>query len=334
MTQVVIVDLDGTFADCRHRLHHVTEGNRNWDEFFKTMGDDPMVEQIYEVCWAMVQAGYRIFICTGRPEDYREVTTEWLMAHNIPYDMLLMRPKGDFIADHIVKQRMLDHIQNELGRDIFMVIDDRQSVVDMWRANGLYVLQPKLESPDYYPESAHLTIMVGPAGAGKTSWALGEWGYIDFGGYAVNHGIHPSHVISADQIRQDVLGDFKSREHGDQIFGIIRELAQARLTRGLPTVIDATHLHRKQRLANVTIVPPTVPVTYVVINRSMEEKFRDGGWRNDIETPEGQKHFMQKHEDTFQAQKKDIMRGDDLPNVTVWDLSTFGTATLMKAANR
>ena len=31
----VVVDLDGTVADCTHRLHHIRgRGRKNWDAFF------------------------------------------------------------------------------------------------------------------------------------------------------------------------------------------------------------------------------------------------------------------------------------------------------------
>jgi len=36
--QTIIVDLDGTLADVKHRLKHVqTPGKKNWDAFFKAM---------------------------------------------------------------------------------------------------------------------------------------------------------------------------------------------------------------------------------------------------------------------------------------------------------
>jgi hypothetical protein len=52
---------------------------------------------------------------------------------------LLMRKDGDFRADHIVKQEILDkHIDKER---VLFVLDDRQQVVDMWRRNGLVCFQ-------------------------------------------------------------------------------------------------------------------------------------------------------------------------------------------------
>lgn len=32
--KTVIFDLDGALCDISHRLHHIKNGNKNWDAFF------------------------------------------------------------------------------------------------------------------------------------------------------------------------------------------------------------------------------------------------------------------------------------------------------------
>ena len=51
-----------------------------------------------------------------------------------------MRKDGDQRADHIVKREILDHIR-KAGFEPVLVFDDRQSVVDMWRDQGIRVAQ-------------------------------------------------------------------------------------------------------------------------------------------------------------------------------------------------
>lgn len=42
--RAAIIDIDGTLADCRHRLHHVLPGRkRDWDAFFGEMDDDDLI---------------------------------------------------------------------------------------------------------------------------------------------------------------------------------------------------------------------------------------------------------------------------------------------------
>ena len=51
-----------------------------------------------------------------------------------------MRKDGDQRADHIVKREILAQIRNA-GFEPVLVFDDRQSVVDMWRDQGIRVAQ-------------------------------------------------------------------------------------------------------------------------------------------------------------------------------------------------
>ena len=49
-----------------------------------------------------------------------------------------MRYRTNYESDEILKLRMID---NGLKERIQWIVDDRQRVVDMWRENGLKVLQ-------------------------------------------------------------------------------------------------------------------------------------------------------------------------------------------------
>jgi hypothetical protein len=51
-----------------------------------------------------------------------------------------MRGDGDKRPDHIVKKIILSDMR-KVGLDPVLVFDDRQSVVDMWRGEGLTCLQ-------------------------------------------------------------------------------------------------------------------------------------------------------------------------------------------------
>jgi hypothetical protein len=137
----VIVDLDGTLADCTHRLHHVREGRRkNWDAFFAACHlDEP-----HEVVVALVKAlqrDHRLIFCSGRPERTRDATEGWLQRHlGVNKPDLYMRGDRDRRGDDIVKRELLARIRSD-GFDPRLAIDDRQRVVDMWRAEGLVCAQ-------------------------------------------------------------------------------------------------------------------------------------------------------------------------------------------------
>ncbi|WP_424244118.1 hypothetical protein Dip510_001310 [Elusimicrobium posterum] len=138
---VVFFDIDGTLADITHRRHYVEGGKKNWAAFNKNMDRDipntPIVE-LYNTLWD--SGMYEVIILSGREDVNRKVTEQWLTWNEIPFGRLLMRKKGDYRPDNIIKEEFLTAIRAE-GKEVLFVIDDRQQVVDMWRRNGVTCLQ-------------------------------------------------------------------------------------------------------------------------------------------------------------------------------------------------
>ena len=154
MKDIIICDLDGTLANCEHRVHHVqrVDGNGlkrkpDWDAFYAGVKGDTVNEAVHRVLWdvvgpSSVNPWFDLIFCSGRPERCRKDTEAWLLnvagLSKIDFT-LLMRKDGDFRADYIVKQELLDaHIDKSR---VLFVLDDRQQVVDMWRRNGLTCFQ-------------------------------------------------------------------------------------------------------------------------------------------------------------------------------------------------
>jgi 5'(3')-deoxyribonucleotidase len=142
-TKCILVDLDGTLANCEHRQHYVQgPGKKNWKSFFAHMYDDEVNEPLNEVLKVLHQY-YDIYFVTARPNDYYGVTVRWLLEKGgwmkNEYS-ILMRKSGDFRQDSIVKQEILNDIKDG-GSQILMVFDDREQVVKMWRDNGLFCCQ-------------------------------------------------------------------------------------------------------------------------------------------------------------------------------------------------
>jgi FMN phosphatase YigB (HAD superfamily) len=139
--RTVLFDLDGTIADIKHRRKFLEQSSPDWKSFNKLMGNDkpnlPLVE-LYKTLWESCK--YELIILTGRHEEYRKLTEQWLTWNEIPFSKLIMRADKDFRADHIVKEEMLSFLRSS-GNEILFVVDDRQQVVDMWRRNGVICLQ-------------------------------------------------------------------------------------------------------------------------------------------------------------------------------------------------
>lgn len=131
---VILVDVDGTLADVRHRLRHIKgPGKKNWKAFFELMDrDTPIAETI---AWVRELAKENsIVILTGRPEEYRVRTERWLRNQEIPFEKLVMRPRGDHRPDYVVKAEVLREVPQER---IKLVIEDREPVCAMWRQKGV-----------------------------------------------------------------------------------------------------------------------------------------------------------------------------------------------------
>ena len=158
---VVIFDLDGTLAniDERREKSMKSDGKLDWDIFFDADNiklDIPNAPVIK--CAQMFHNdGFRIIIFSGRNDRSFHTTVEWLKIHEVPHDLLVMRPdkfKEDswpiadgnpatpdmrFMPDEILKKKMLDIFVDI--NDVFLVVDDRDKVVKMWRDLGLNTFQ-------------------------------------------------------------------------------------------------------------------------------------------------------------------------------------------------
>ena len=103
-------------------------------------GDTPNqpVVELYKTLWH--SQNYQLILVSGRGEEHRKITETWLTWNAIPFAQLLMRPLNDFRSDVEIKQEILDQLRAE-GKEISFVVDDRNSVVEMWRRNGIICLQ-------------------------------------------------------------------------------------------------------------------------------------------------------------------------------------------------
>ena len=96
-----------------------------------------------KVTWALgiafLAMSLAMTIVSARNDKNRAVTEQWLANYGIHYDALYMRKDGDYRRDSVFKQELLDNIR---GEDLIeRVYDDRNQVVDMWRANGIDCIQ-------------------------------------------------------------------------------------------------------------------------------------------------------------------------------------------------
>lgn len=141
---VVLCDLDGTLCDIGHRLSFVKnlpEGQKkDWKKFFEAIEDDKLRESTAQILYDAIDAQKEIVFVSARPDTYRKETELWLKNNfNDLYTTLIMRNGGDTREDTIVKKEILDTYFKDTSV-IHKVIDDRPSVIRMWKEQGLNVV--------------------------------------------------------------------------------------------------------------------------------------------------------------------------------------------------
>lgn len=116
---------------------------KDWYTFYSRVSQDTPISPIIDLARILRNACYRILVVSGRPISWGDLeigkeTVKWLAENNVIYDHIFMRNSGDGREDTIVKQEILDKLPKDR---IAYVLDDRDSVVKMWRDNGLTCLQ-------------------------------------------------------------------------------------------------------------------------------------------------------------------------------------------------
>lgn len=150
----VIFDLDGTLAINDHREHFLQQNPKDWKSFFDACPQDT---PNHYVIWLfkILQTRVKVFICSGRPDSHWYETAQWLALHtSVPINHavgslipphgqpehhwkivdMLMRRASDRRADTEIKREMLERIYRH-GWEPVLAVDDRPTVVRMWREN-------------------------------------------------------------------------------------------------------------------------------------------------------------------------------------------------------
>lgn len=138
LPSAIIVDVDGTIAQMNGR------GPFDW----KRVGEDEPRQLIIDMVQNYAAQGYEILIVSGRSDECKTETQEWLQRHWIPFQELHMRKEGDFRKDSVIKEEILwTHLANRYN--IVAAIDDRPMMIRTWHdlkiPNVIAVANPYLE---------------------------------------------------------------------------------------------------------------------------------------------------------------------------------------------
>ena len=118
----ILCDLDGTLAILHDRSPFDT----------KHCETDLLNIPIAEILKTYHQKDVKIILMSGRENNARSQTMNWLAYNRIPYNALYMRASGDMRKDTIIKKELYEaHVKGQFF--VQFVLDDRNQVVDLWR---------------------------------------------------------------------------------------------------------------------------------------------------------------------------------------------------------
>lgn len=135
--KAIIVDVDGTLA-----LRGDHPGVRDWFDYTRVR-EDQVNWPVAEIVQREALHGLHVVVMSGREDSCREMTLEWLrVAAGVSPLRLCMRSTGDYRPDSVVKWELYDREVRPLKLEVQYVLDDRDSVVRMWREQlGMTCLQ-------------------------------------------------------------------------------------------------------------------------------------------------------------------------------------------------
>ena len=132
----IIVDMDSTLCVNLTRRPFYTD---DWAD--NCLYDSPLIGPISIVRAQKMTGTCDVIILTGRREEGRAQTEEWLKTYNVPYDRLFMRGESDFTKSDTFKEKILETFILPKYNVLF-AIDDDNKCVKMFRRNGIICLQP------------------------------------------------------------------------------------------------------------------------------------------------------------------------------------------------
>jgi len=134
---VAVLDIDGTVADVRHRLHLLnSDSPTKWADFFDAAGADAVLPQGAELAHKFA-VDHDIVWLTGRPMRIAELTERWLAKHGLPPGVLLMQREGDKRPARVVKLERIQELRHR--HTVVVIVDDDPRVVHHLQEAGLPV---------------------------------------------------------------------------------------------------------------------------------------------------------------------------------------------------
>ena len=136
-------DLDSTLCRTVHRRHLVPAikaGTATWDDYSALAGDDEPIAGAVELARTLRDAGHPQYAISGRSDRAVHQTRAWLMRHDVPIDVLILRPEGDRTENRLFKVQQINELRDQGVRFRFFVEDWAPVAAYITEQTGIPVL--------------------------------------------------------------------------------------------------------------------------------------------------------------------------------------------------
>jgi hypothetical protein len=134
----VVVDIDGVLSDAAGRQRYIEAPRRDWRAFFDACSEDPVIEEVRTLL-DLLDSSLQIVLLTARPDRVHHLTEAWLRRYKIRWDLLVMRPWGDYEMARDFKQSSVWDLR-AFGFGLRLAFEDDRRNVEMFRGEGIPTL--------------------------------------------------------------------------------------------------------------------------------------------------------------------------------------------------
>lgn len=153
----LLLDLDGTLCDTRHRAHMVKGTSKpDWDAYSLACYADRPVPGVMDLVCRMWAHGAKVIILSGRGQVAYARTTKWLDDHaHFEWERLYLRSPGDEDTNPVYKTKVVRSLRAD-GYEDLLAIDDYPKVAEALAAIGVPTVLVARDGVAAHPSYGHV----------------------------------------------------------------------------------------------------------------------------------------------------------------------------------
>lgn len=133
--RAVVFDIDGVLSNAEERQSLIAGPKADWKAFFEACGNDETIPGPCRLLDLLSPDVARILV-SGRPLQVREETLDWLDRKKLPWDLLIVRDRGEYSDSKQFKQQTVRRLR-VMGFDIALALEDDPLIKEMFEEEDI-----------------------------------------------------------------------------------------------------------------------------------------------------------------------------------------------------